>query len=191
MVVAVVAVILALAGTATAALTKKDKKKVKNIADSEITKLAPGLSVANAANATKAGNADALGGVGPSGYTQGGGHVYNGIKNAGVSTNNNLVLTVPGFGRVQFDCAANGIDTTPELVNASGSSLFALGQTRVAASSSLDPNSTTFNDGNTLALAGRPVGTTTLQLWNATVGKTATITVSNIFCFYTASAVTN
>ncbi len=60
-VVAILALVAALAGTAvaqeatTSALTKK---KVKKIVDKRINKLAPGLSVANADNATNAQNAE-------------------------------------------------------------------------------------------------------------------------------------
>jgi hypothetical protein len=56
MVVAITALVFAVAGTAVAgvatisALSKKEKKQTRNIADSEITKQAPGLSVANADN---------------------------------------------------------------------------------------------------------------------------------------------
>jgi hypothetical protein len=57
--VAIVAVVLAAGGTATAALTGKEKHKVTAIADREIAKQAPGLSVSNAAR---------LGGVAASGY---------------------------------------------------------------------------------------------------------------------------
>jgi hypothetical protein len=66
MTVAGAALIIALAGTAMAAptalksvLDKKEKKQVKNIANKQINKRAPGLSVANAQNA---GNADTLDG---------------------------------------------------------------------------------------------------------------------------------
>jgi hypothetical protein len=54
MVVAITALVFAVAGTAVAgvatisSLNKKEKKQTRNIADSEITKKAPGLSVANA-----------------------------------------------------------------------------------------------------------------------------------------------
>jgi Mrp family chromosome partitioning ATPase len=54
MVLSIIAVVFSLAGTGVAsvatisALNKKEKKQTRNIADSEITKKAPGLSVANA-----------------------------------------------------------------------------------------------------------------------------------------------
>jgi hypothetical protein len=54
MVLSIIAVVFSLAGTGVAsvatisALSKKEKKQTRNIADSEITKKAPGLSVANA-----------------------------------------------------------------------------------------------------------------------------------------------
>jgi hypothetical protein len=66
MVLSIIAVVFSLAGTGAAsvatisALSKKEKKQTRNIADSEITKKAPGLSVANA---------DKLGGQPASSYT--------------------------------------------------------------------------------------------------------------------------
>ena len=54
MVVSIIALVFALAGSATAgvatisALSKKEKKQTRNIADGEINKLAPGLSVKSA-----------------------------------------------------------------------------------------------------------------------------------------------
>jgi hypothetical protein len=71
MVVAIIALIFAVAGTAVggvatiSALSKKEKKQTRNIADSEIAKKAPGLSVANAVNAQNAAN---LGGQPASSY---------------------------------------------------------------------------------------------------------------------------
>jgi hypothetical protein len=57
LVIACIALFVAMGGVGYAALKGKDKKKVRAIADQEITKQAPGLSVANAANADKlAGN---------------------------------------------------------------------------------------------------------------------------------------
>ncbi|MGA8804901.1 MAG: hypothetical protein WB462_13330 [Solirubrobacterales bacterium] len=56
MVLSIIAVVFALAGTGVAsvatisALSKKEKKQTRNIADNEITKKAPGLSVSNADN---------------------------------------------------------------------------------------------------------------------------------------------
>jgi hypothetical protein len=193
MVVAVVAVILALAGTATAALTKKDKKKVRNIADSEITKLAPSLSVANA---TKAGNADQLGGVGASGYTQGGGHAYFGTKSASTNTINNALLNIPGFANITFNCASNGVDSTVHITNTSGDFLGDVGQNQSIVGATLDPFGPAIAAGGTVNIVHTNGGTgavanTALQLWRATSGKTATIEISNVFCDYTASAITN
>ena len=54
LVIACIALFLAMGGVGYAALKGKDKKKVRAIADQEITKQAPGLSVANAANAANA-----------------------------------------------------------------------------------------------------------------------------------------
>jgi hypothetical protein len=84
-IVAVLALIAALAGTAvagpnasTSAVSKKKVKKIaKKQAVKQINELAPGLSVANAVNAQNAANADnansaadanALGGIAPSGF---------------------------------------------------------------------------------------------------------------------------
>lgn len=74
MVVAIIALVFAVAGTAVASvatisvLTKKEKKQTRNIAQQEITKAAPGLSVANADKLSGQGiasflrNGDAAGG---------------------------------------------------------------------------------------------------------------------------------
>ena len=71
MAVALAALIVALAGTAMAApsaiksaLSKSEKKQVKGIADGRVNALAPGLAVANAANA------NAVGGIAPTGLMQ-------------------------------------------------------------------------------------------------------------------------
>jgi hypothetical protein len=63
LVIACIALFLAMGGVGYAALKGKDKKKVRAIADQEITKQAPGLSVAKAANAANAANADKVGGT--------------------------------------------------------------------------------------------------------------------------------
>jgi hypothetical protein len=204
MVVAIIAVILALAGTATAALTKKDKKKVRNIADGEITKLAPGLSVAsaanaaNASNAAKAANSDALGGVGPGGFTQGGGHQYFGTKNGAAPSTNNQLLSIPGIANIRFNCAANGVDNTVTITNTSGANLGDVGQTQETgggAGASLDPFGPGINDGASVTIdhqsPGGTVANTTLMLWNAQNGKVASIQISNVFCSYSAWASTN
>jgi hypothetical protein len=57
LIVACLALFVALGGVGYAALKGKDKKKVRAIADQEISKLAPGLKVSNAANASNASNA--------------------------------------------------------------------------------------------------------------------------------------
>jgi hypothetical protein len=65
MIVAVLALVAAVTGAAVAgptatksALSKKEKKQVRNIADSEINKLAPGLAVKSAATANSANTAN-------------------------------------------------------------------------------------------------------------------------------------
>src|SRR5262249_49599353 len=59
MLVAIVALFGALGGTAYAALGAKDKKRVKRIADAEIAKAAPGLSVKHATSADQLGGTPA------------------------------------------------------------------------------------------------------------------------------------
>jgi hypothetical protein len=61
LVIACVALFVAMGGVGYAALKGKDKKKVRNIADQEIAKQAPALSVANSANADKLGGTPAAG----------------------------------------------------------------------------------------------------------------------------------
>ncbi len=67
MIVAIIALVFSLAGTGVAsvatisALTKKDKRKTRRIADSEVVKLAPGLSVKSAGSANTAGSASTAG----------------------------------------------------------------------------------------------------------------------------------
>ena len=201
MIVAIIAVILALAGTATAALTKKDKKKVRGIADSEITKMAPGLSVANAANASNAANAakaadsDALGGVGPGGYVKGAGHSFFGAASGANPSNNNPLLSIPGIGNITFNCAANGIDSSVTITNTSGSFLVDVGQNQDSNSADLDPLGPNITNGNSVTInhtgAGNTVADTTLQLFNDQNDKFAAIHISNVFCSYGASASTN
>jgi hypothetical protein len=198
MVVAIIAVILAVGGTAAAALNKKDKKKVRNIADQEISKQAPSLSVAsaaNAANAAKAANSDALGGVGPGGFTQGAGHNYFGAKTGDNPSSNNSLLSIPGIGNITFSCAANGIDSTVTISNTSGSFLGDVGQTQDSNGATLDPFGPNISNGSSVTLnhtgAGNTVADTTLQLWNDQNGKVASIRISNVFCSYGASASTN
>jgi hypothetical protein len=68
LVIACIALFLAMGGAGYAALKGKDKKKVRAIADREISKQAPGLSVANAQNAQNAANAGQLSGIAAPGY---------------------------------------------------------------------------------------------------------------------------
>jgi hypothetical protein len=198
MIVAIIAVVLAVGGTAAAALNKKDKKKVRNIADQEISKQAPGLSVANAANAanaTQAANADALGGVGPGSFTQGAGHNYFGSKSGDNPSTNNQLLTIPGIGNVTFNCAANGIDSSVKITNNSGSFLGDIGQTQDSTGPTLDPFGPNISNGASVTIshtgANHTVADTTLQLFNNQSGKVASIHISNVFCLYGASASTN
>lgn len=192
MIVAIVAVILAVGGTATAALTKKDKKQVKNIANKQIDAKAPGLSVANAANSA---NAAAVGGVPASGLQQGGGHTYYGAVTGNNPSNNNLLLSIPGIAEIRFDCAANGIDSTLEITNTSGSFLVDVGQNQDSNSADLDPFGPNITNGATKSIshtgAGNTVANTTLMLFNDGNDKVASIQISNVFCAYGAWASTN
>jgi hypothetical protein len=114
MVLSIIAVVLALAGTGAASvatisvLTKKEKKQTRKIADSEITKKAPGLSVANA---------DKLGGLAASSYSLRTAHVLaNGTLDAphsdGVSQAN-VTSTVGGV------YCFNGLSPAPRSMVAS------------------------------------------------------------------------
>jgi hypothetical protein len=191
MIIAVIALIMSLGGSAYA-LSKKDKKQVRNIADGEITKKAPGLSVAKAGSA---GDSSALGGVAASGYTQGAGHTLFGSKQGDNPSSGNALLNIPGIGSITFDCAANGIDSTIHVNNTSGSFLSDIGQNTDSTSTTLNPFGPNISNGASVTIsrsgAGHTVGTTTLQLWNNQNGKVATIVTSNVFCDYTAWASTN
>jgi hypothetical protein len=117
MVVAIIALVFAVAGTGVAsvatisALNKKEKKQTRNIADSEITKKAPGLSVANAANADK------LGGLSASSYslrtaTVAANGTVDAAKSDGISQAN---VSAPVPGVYCFD----GLNPAPRTVVAS------------------------------------------------------------------------
>jgi hypothetical protein len=220
MIVGILAVVLAIGGTATAALHGKDKKKVRAIADQEISAQAPGIAdkavsakapgiaagvadqaitsrvpgiadqeITRLAPSLSVGNADSLGGVAAAGYQKGGGHTVNATLAAQNGALNNQLLDIPGIGQLLFDCGALG--STPKLHNSSGGPLAVLGQTQHGPTVVADPNVAAINTGDTVTLTSRISGLTTIQLWNVTSGKTATITFSNLFCSFTASAVTN
>jgi hypothetical protein len=202
MVVAVIAVVLALGGTAVAALSGKDKKKVRNIADQEITKKAPGLAVAsagtaaNASNASNAADAAKLGGVAPSGYQQGGGHTYFGAKSAAAPSTGNALLSIPGIANITVDCAANGVDSTVHITNTSGVNLGDVGQNQASAGATLNPFGPGINNGATVDInhvnsSGNGVADTVLMLWSDPANKVASIHISNVFCNYGATATTN
>jgi hypothetical protein len=149
MVVAVIAVILALGGTAFAALSKKERKTVRKIADTEITKKAPGLSVANSANSA------ALGGVPASGYVQGSGRqiTVRGYVNTGGATA--TLISAAGVGNLTMDCANTGQDVTLTYTNTSGA--IQLGNGSVAdegAASTVDVHGATLANNGTLARTG-------------------------------------
>jgi hypothetical protein len=106
LVIACIALFVAMGGAGYAALKGKDKKKVRAIADREITKQAPGLSVAsaqNAANARNAVNADQLSGVAGSGYQRfcsGGAIKATVVVNTTGASDTNFT-NVPGFNCFQ------------------------------------------------------------------------------------------
>jgi hypothetical protein len=199
MVVAVIAVVLALGGTAVAALSGKDKKKVRNIADQEITKKAPGLAVASAgtaANASNAADAAKLGGVAPSGYQQGAGHTLFGAKSASAPSTGNALLNIPGIANITMDCAANGVDSTVHITNTSGVNLGDVGQNQANAGATLNPFGPGLANGATVDInhvnsSGNGVADTVLMLWSDSADKVASIHISNVFCNYGATATTN
>ena len=100
LVIACIALFLAMGGVGYAALKGKDKKKVRAIADQEITKQAPGLSVANAANA---GNSDKLGGVSAADYQRfcSGGAIKATVVVDTTGSSNTSFTNVPGFNCFQ------------------------------------------------------------------------------------------
>jgi hypothetical protein len=189
MIIAVIALIMSLGGSAYA-LSKKDKKKVTSIADNEITKKAPGLSVAKAADADK------LGGVAPAGYQQGGGHAYFGSKDGAAPSSGNALLSIPGIANITFDCSASGVDSTVHITNTSGVNLGDVGQEQGNGTPGLNPFGPGLANGATVDLvhvnaSNKGVTDTVLTLWNAPTGKVASIHISNVFCSYGASATTN
>jgi hypothetical protein len=189
MIIAVIALIMSLGGSAYA-LSKKDKKKVTNIADNEISKKAPGLSVAKAADADK------LGGVAPAGYQQGGGHTYFGAKDGAAPSSGNALLSIPGIANITFDCSASGVDSTVHITNTSGVNLGDVGQEQGNGTPGLNPFGPGLANGATVDLvhvnaSNKGVTDTVLTLWNAPTGKVASIHISNVFCSYGASATTN
>lgn len=103
LVIACIALFLAMGGVGYAALKGKDKKKVRAIADQEITKQAPGLSVANAANAANADNADKLGGTPAAGvqkFCSGGAIKATAVVNT-TGASDTSFTNVPGFNCFQ------------------------------------------------------------------------------------------
>jgi hypothetical protein len=106
LVIACIALFLAMGGAGYAALKGKDKKKVRVIADREISKQAPGLSVANAQNAVNAqnaANAGQLSGVAASGYQRfcsGGGIKATAVVNT-TGASDTSFTDVPGFNCFQ------------------------------------------------------------------------------------------
>jgi hypothetical protein len=100
LVIACVALFVAMGGVGYAALKGKDKKKVRAIADQEITKQAPGLSVANAQNAA---NADKLGGTAAAGFQKfcSGGAIKATVVVNTTGASNTSFTNVPGFSCFQ------------------------------------------------------------------------------------------
>jgi hypothetical protein len=94
LVIACVALFVAMGGVGYAALKGKDKKKVRSIADQEITKQAPGLSVANAAK---------LGGDAASSFQRfcNGGAIKATVVVNTTGASNTSFTDVPGFNCLQ------------------------------------------------------------------------------------------
>ena len=156
MVIAIIALVFAVAGTAVgsvatiSALSKKEKKQTRKIADKEIAKQAPSLSVA------KAGDADKLGGQPASAYA-----LANTLRTALINANGTVDashsdgvsggnVTSPAAGIYCF----NGLSPAPRSVVASIAGGTAGIQTQVAYNpAGLCTGSQfsvgTFNDGNT------------------------------------------
>jgi hypothetical protein len=192
MIIAVIALIMSLGGSAYA-LSKKDKKQTRNIADSEITKKAPGLAVKSADSAK---NADALGGVAPAGYQQGGGHTYFGTKSGAAPSSGNALLNIPGIANITFDCSVSGVDSTVHITNTSGVNLGDVGQNQANAGATLNPFGPGIANGVTVDIvhtnsSGNGVADTVLSLWDPASGKIASIHIDNVFCSYGATAITN
>jgi hypothetical protein len=97
LVIACLALFVAMGGVGYAALTGKDKKKVRAIAGQEITKKAPSLSVANAANA------DRLGGAQPADFQRfcSGGAIKATVVVDTTGASNTDFTSVPGFNCFQ------------------------------------------------------------------------------------------
>jgi len=211
MIVALIALSVALSGSAFAATKINGKilknrsvpagkikknsltgKEIKESALSRVPRAAKADSATAAATATTATNAEKLGGIVPTGFAQGGGHVYNATVSTGANTVDQPILVVPGIGTIQADCAVSGVDAVLEMKNQSGVTFLLMGTSTTSGGAvTLTPNTTTFSDGTTATLAGRQVGTSTFQAWNQASGKTATFVVSNIFCLFNAHAATN
>jgi hypothetical protein len=100
LVLACVALFVAMGGVGYAALKGKDKKKVRSIADQEITKQAPGLSVANAARSADAAK---LGGEAPSGFQRfcSGGAIKATVVVNTTGASDTSFQNVPGFNCFQ------------------------------------------------------------------------------------------
>ena len=125
MVVAIIALVLAVAGSAVAGiatvsvLTKKEKKQTKTIADNEVNRLAPSLSVKSADTANSAANASQLGGIGAGGFVQGGGRQVQvrGYMNNGGDV---VLIDVAGVGNLSADCTNSAQDVALTYTNTSG-----------------------------------------------------------------------
>jgi hypothetical protein len=152
--------------------------------------------VASAANASKAADADKVGGLAASAFQQGHGHTYFGSISAAAPSSGNALLNIPGIGTVTFDCAANGVDSTVHITNTSGVNLGDVGQEQGNGTPGLNPFGPGLANGATVDLihtnaSNHGVTDTVLMLWNAAAGKVASIHISNVFCNYGATAQTN
>jgi hypothetical protein len=157
MVVAIIALVFAVAGTAVAAvatvsvLSKKEKKQTRNIADGEVSKLAPGLSVKSAGSATTAANADQLGGKPSADYllAHSRGVALAGARILGNGTVETWFNTLGGAPTVST-FGGNGYDVTfPGLGDASQTVLQATVLTAGPAGGQITANYTTLAPGQT------------------------------------------
>lgn len=136
MVLSIIAVVFSLAGTGAAsvatisALSKKEKTQTKRIADNEVNRLAPFLSVKSAGtagSANTAGNASQLGGIGAGGFVQGSGRqvpvrAYLNNNDADV-----VLIDASGVGKLTAGCFNSGQDVQLAYTDTSGAQQVASG----------------------------------------------------------------
>ncbi len=107
LVIGSIALILAIGGGSFALATSDnstDKRIAKKVANKQITKRAPGLSVKQAKSAD---TATTLQGKGPGAFVQGTGSVVVGRLDASFGTTSGKVITVPGIGALSLSNCSN------------------------------------------------------------------------------------